>query len=83
MVPKGQIHELRFDALEADPVGEIAKAYDALSLDGFAEFSSVLRDYVASLKGYKKNSFGELGAPTKAIVADRWARSFERGGYAK
>jgi hypothetical protein len=83
LVPKGQIHELRFDALEADPVDEIAKAYDALSLDGFAEFSLVLRDYVASLKGYKKNSFGELDAPTKAIVADRWARSFERGGYAK
>ncbi|WP_394153874.1 sulfotransferase family protein [Loktanella salsilacus] len=81
LIPDRQFHELRFDALETDPVGEIAKVYDALSLEGFTEFSPILGEYVDRLKGYQKNSFGALDAGTKAIVAARWARSFERGGY--
>lgn len=82
LIPEGHFHELRFDDLEADPLGEIARVYDALSLEGFEGFAPDLQAYVETLKGYRKNSFPELDPATKALVADRWARSFEAGGYA-
>ena len=81
LVAKDRIIDIRFDALEADPVGEMAKVYAHLSLDGFAAFEPKLRRYVDSLSGYQKNDFTELDAATKAIVAARWARSFEIGNY--
>lgn len=83
LIPEGQFHEIRFDALEADPMREIAATYEALSLPGFVRFAPDLQAYVESLKGYGKNSFVDLDARTKAIVAKRWARSFETGCYAK
>lgn len=81
LIAKDRIHEIRFDALEADPVGEIAKVYDQLSLEGFAPFETKLRGYVDSLKGYQKNKFTSLDPDTKSMVADRWARSFAKGNY--
>lgn len=83
LIPNGRLHEVRFDDLERDPVGQIAEVYDALSLDGYTAFEPDLRAYVDSLKGYKKNAFPDLDPATKAIVADRWSRSFDVGGYPK
>lgn len=81
LVPSAQFHEIRFDGLEQDPVGQIAQTYEALSLPGFEAFKPVLERYVDSLKGYQKNRFNKLDVETKALVAGRWARSFANGGY--
>ncbi len=81
LIPPGHLHEIRFDALEADPVGEIARTYAALSLTGFADFEPGLRRYVASLQGYRKNDFTPIDPATKALVADRWSRSFDHWNY--
>ncbi|MBL4918481.1 sulfotransferase family protein [Szabonella alba] len=81
LIPPGHLHEIRFDQLEADPVAGIAGVYQALSLPGFAGFEPRLRAYVATLKGYRKNSFAPLDATTRARVAERWARSFSKGNY--
>ncbi len=83
LIPKDRMHEIRFEDLEADPVGEIATAYERLSLEGFTDFAPTLQAYVETLKGYKKNSFRELDPATKKIVAERWARSFDKGHYPK
>lgn len=81
LIAKGRIHEIRFSDLEAAPLAEIAKTYDALALDGFAEFEPKLRGYLASIAGYQKNDYEELDPAIKAIVAERWARSFEKWDY--
>lgn len=81
LVPKDRLIELRFDEVEADPVGQIARVYKALSLDDFAGFEPGLRAYVATLKGYEKNRFDGLDAATKARITTRWARSFDQWGY--
>ena len=83
LIAQDRIVDLRFDDLEADPVGEIARVYKHLSLDGFAPFEPKLRAYVDGLKGYQKNTFSGLDAATKAIVANRWSRSFDHGNYPK
>jgi len=81
LIPKGRFHEIRFDALEADPVGQIAEIYEALSLDGFDRLAPDLRAHVATLGDYRKNSFTDLDPATREIVVRRWARSFARGNY--
>lgn len=81
LIPEGRFCELRFDALEADPVGQISRVYDQLGLEGFDALQPRLRAYVDGLQGYAKNSFSDLDAPTKARVADRWRRSFDTWGY--
>lgn len=81
LVAKDRIVDIRFDDLEADPVGVIGTAYAHLSLNGFNGFEPKLRTYVDSLNGYRKNDFTDLDPATKAIVASRWTRSFAVGGY--
>lgn len=81
LIPEGQFAELRFDRLEAAPVAEIAGVYDRLGLAGFDSFRPRLEAYVESLSGYRKNSFAPLDETTRAMVAARWRRSFDHGGY--
>lgn len=83
LIEKGRHCEVRFDELEANPVAAIKNIYSQLSLDGYAGIESKIKQYVASLSGYKKNKFTSLDDETKQIVAKRWARSFEVGGYPK
>lgn len=81
LIPKGRMTEVRFDALEADPVGQVAGIYDRLGLEHFARFRPRLESYASSLSGYQKNSFVKLDDATRQMVAERWKRSFETWGY--
>ncbi len=81
LIPEGNFSELRFNELEANPVEQIKKVYSDLSLDNYESFEPALRQYVSTLKGYKKNTFSDLDDATRKIVAHRWKRSFETWGY--
>ncbi|WP_417807226.1 sulfotransferase family protein [Thioclava sp.] len=83
LIAKDRFHEISFDALESDPVGAIAQTYQQLSLEGFEAFEPKLRRYVDSLSNYKKNAFSTLDDATKAVVAQRWSRSFDTWNYPK
>lgn len=82
LIPEGQYHELAFERLERDPVGEIRALYEALDLPTFASFEPALCKYVDSLVGYKKNTFPELPPELKARIGTTWNRCFEEWGYA-
>lgn len=81
LIPKGRLCELRFDELEADPVGQIRRVYDELALCDFGTAEPKLSRYVGTLKSYEKNKFIELDEPTKKIVAKRWRRNFDIWNY--
>ena len=57
LIPKRQIHELRFADLDRDPIDEISKIYEAISLSNSKSVEPDILQYVNSLKGYKKNAF--------------------------
>ena len=80
-IPRGQFHQLRFEDLERNSVGEIGKLYRALDLPDFDR--PKLQAYVDSLNGYKKNKFAPIEPHWKRRVADEWSRSFEAWGYPK
>jgi hypothetical protein len=83
LIPKDRICDVAFDDVEDDPMGTLAGVYDHLSLGDFDAYRPKLQAYVDSVSGYKKNNFSTLDEETKAIVADRWSRSFDVWNYPK
>lgn len=81
LIPPGQFHEMRYDDLERDPVGQVAEAYSTLGLLGFDTFRPRLERYVASLGSYQKNKLNDLSDSMRERIAGDWRRSFDRWGY--
>ena len=83
LVPDGRFHELAFEALEADPVGQVQSLYEALALPDFQAARPALERYAASLANYKKNAYPPLPDDDRERVAREWRRGFEEWGYAR
>ena len=81
LIPAGRFHEVRFDDLERDPIGQIQTLYERLGLDGFAQYRPRLAAYVATLRDYQRNRFPPLAPEWRERIAHEWRRSFERWGY--
>jgi len=81
LIPAGHYHEVCFEELEEDPVGEMAKLYEALKLPDFQQVEPNLRRYVQSLAGYRKNIFPELAPELYERIGREWRRCFEEWGY--
>jgi len=81
LIPAGHFHEIRYENLERDPVGQIRDAYTALNISGFDSCQSQLEHYVSSLSTYKKNKFNNLTEPVRNRIAKHWQRSFDKWGY--
>jgi hypothetical protein len=82
LIPPGKLHEVRYEELETDPLGELRQLYEALQLGDFSEAEPDLRAYIDSIADYQKNRFAALNPVWKEQVAHRWRRSFEAWGYA-
>jgi hypothetical protein len=81
LIPTGQFHELSFEQLEKDPIGQLRHVYEALNIPGFDGVEPSLRLYVESLTGYRKNEYGELPRDLRQRIARAWSRYFEEWGY--
>ncbi len=81
LIPKGRFHEVRFENLEADPIGQVRGIYEALSLPDFQVVEPVLKRYVESLSSYQKNIFPEMPSQLRARIAREWRHCFEEWGY--
>jgi omega-hydroxy-beta-dihydromenaquinone-9 sulfotransferase len=81
LVPDGRLHEVAFEDLEHDPVGQVRMAYDALGLPGFDALLPRLEEYVASLSGYRKNEYPDLAPDLRRRIGHAWRRSFDEWGY--
>ena len=58
LIPEGHFHELAFEDLEADPIGQVRLALrSCLGLSGFDGVLPHLDDYVHDLSGYRKNTY--------------------------
>lgn len=80
-VPAGQLHEVRFEALEQDPVGEVASIYETFNLSGFGRTKPKLERYLDSITDYRKNGYPEMPEPLRSRLAREWQRSFEAWEY--
>lgn len=80
-VPGGQLIDIAFEDLEADPVGEVGRVYEALSLPGWDTARLELETYARSIEGYRKNVYADLPEDLRGRIASEWAPAFEYWGY--
>lgn len=81
LIPHGQFHEVEFEELVADPAAHVRHIYEALELPNFEHVELRLREYVASISGYRQNVFPELAKETRERIAREWLRCFDEWGY--
>ena len=81
MIPQGHYHEVCFEELEQDPIGQVRTVYEALNLPDFAHVESPLQEYVDSIAGYKKHEFPELSTDVREQIASEWRLCFDEWGF--
>jgi hypothetical protein len=81
LIPKGRFHDVSFEELEADPIGQVRQIYEALGLPDFKTTEPMLQRYVDSLAGFKKNVLPDPPGELQARIAREWRRCFEAWGY--
>jgi hypothetical protein len=82
LIPSGRLHDIAYEELERDPMGELRSAYAALNLPDFQQVEKSIAAYVASIANYKKNVFPELPADLRERLHREWRQSFDEWGYA-
>ena len=80
LIPASQLCTVRFEDLEADPLGQMRIIYERLGLDGFDTVAPALHKHLAGLASYRKNSY-RLAPETQAEITRRWAPFIARYGY--
>ncbi len=80
LIPHGNLHELRFEDLEVDPLGEMHRIYQGLNLDGWNQLEPKIQKMLPELTRYRKNSF-KMDENLMRMVYNRWKPWFERYGY--
>lgn len=80
LVPAGRFHELRYEDLIADPVGQMRLLYERIGLDGFEDMRPRLEQYLESLKGYETNRY-DLSPEARQEIEQRWGDVIRRYGY--
>jgi len=81
LIPAGHYHEVCYEELELDPVGQMQRVYEALGLPAFAETKSAVENYVRSIHGYQKNQFPEMTGELRRRISEEWQVCFEQWGY--
>lgn len=56
-LPPERFVELRYDQLDTDPMAALETIYRQLALPGFVSAQEPFRDYLASVKSFRKNAF--------------------------
>jgi omega-hydroxy-beta-dihydromenaquinone-9 sulfotransferase len=80
LIPPGRLHELRYEELVRDPIGQLEAAYRGLELGDFGAARPHVDAYLASVSGYETNR--HLLTPVECReVTRRWRAVIRRYGY--
>jgi len=80
LLKPGRFHELRYEELVKDPVGEMKKVYGALELDGFDEAKPRVEHYLKQTTGYETNKYTMTDEQRERVTRE-WGDVIERYGY--
>ena len=77
----GRLHEIRYEELVADPVGQIGRVYERLELGGFERVRGSLEREAEAMKRYRASTYRH-DPRVVAEIARRWRPFLDRYGYA-
>jgi len=76
-----RFHEVRYEDLIRDPIGEMRRLYEGLELGGFEEVRPRLEAFFAANAGYRTNRYKPLEPTLQAEITRRWGEVIRRYGY--
>ena len=82
LVPPHRFHELRYEDLVSDPIGQMRALYEGLELDGFEEARPGIEKYLAEHTDYQTNRYPVLSKELRAEIGRRWGAVLDKYGYA-
>ena len=82
LIPPGQLCEVRYEDLVAQPMRQMERVYQELNLGEFESVRAKLAAYFAAKADYKTNRY-QLPADLAAEIGQRWSNYFDRYGYSK
>lgn len=80
LIPPGQLHEIRYEALEADPLGGMESLYRSLGFGGWEQMEPALRQQLPELSRYQKNRF-TIDERLRRKIFERCRWVFEKYHY--
>lgn len=80
-VPAGRFHELRYEDLIADPIGQMRLLYERLELHGFEQVLPRIQRYLHDHAGYQTNRYKPLPPALEQQITERWGAVVRRFGY--
>jgi len=81
LIPAGNLVEVRYEDLDKEPLAQLRKIYETLSLPGFAEAEPAFRTYLDSIAGYQKLAHKKLDDSATTKVNQNWQFAFDALGY--
>ncbi len=82
LIPPGQLCEVRYEDLVAQPLRQMERVYQELNLGEFESVRAKLAAYFAAKADYKTNRY-QLPTDLAAEIGQRWSSYFDRYGYSK
>ena len=80
LIADQNICDVRFEDLVANPLGEMERVYDHLTLGDYSAIRPPLEKYFADKKDYRRNKL-DLDPQLAEEIRHRWANYIERYGY--
>lgn len=81
-IPAGQLAEVRYEDLDRDPLGELARLYRELDLPDWSDAKPAIEAYLQTLSGYQKNELPMNPADIER-VSEQWRFAVQAWGYAR
>ncbi len=82
LIDPGRYHELKYEDLIRDPVGQMRALYEHLGLGGFEQVLPRLQNYLAGIANYQTNRY-DLTPELRAKITQRWGEVIRKYGYAQ
>ncbi len=76
----GQLHELRYEELVRDPIGQVREIYERLELGGFDAVLPALEKYLTANQDYQTNRY-QIESELRDQIDRRWGPLMRRYGY--
>jgi len=80
LVNPARLHELKYEELVRDPLGQVQLLYEKLNLGGYELVRPRIEEYLERNKGYETNKY-ELSPELRAEIRQRWGDYIRKWGY--
>lgn len=80
LIPQGNLVEVKYEDLEANPHGELKRVYEELDIADFNTSSDSFRSYLEKNSSYQKNRY-DIDAYTSSKIYQHWHWTIDKWKY--